>query len=461
MDDLFLKGITFEGVIAYYINSMLSENETIVIEPKIDDRFRGDILLPEGCKKLKLSPKTLIEVKINLSYDNLKRIFVLYKQYLPKYEHFVIVCKECLFEMDEATLSKLFGIDTKIITFSSIVTLFRQQKEESRNKKDIPTEDPINMARDAFKNNQVSLFLGAGLSMDAKLPSWDKLLETLLERMDNKPFEYINDANSNAISSSLAHSAIVTGRYVIEGFRESIRKEKMMENKNISSELLEKEIDDKTNTLVVNRMRSVLYNKVKSSNLVNAVAKIASEKNVQQLITYNYDDLVEMKVSPKSRFVSVYDRIPPLLKGQKPIYHVHGYIPRNENNPGFPVLSEKEYHQLYSSMHHWANVVQLNALYSTSCFFIGFSMTDPNQRRLLDLANKREPGLEKVPHYVFLRKTKLAGEAIAEVNNEHFLEIEKMMLQLGLNVIWYNEYEQLPDILLYIAGKLSVKPDVV
>lgn len=112
-------------------------------------------------------------------------------------------------------------------------------------------------------------------------------------------------------------------------------------------------------------------------------------------------------------------------------------------------------------MHHWANVVQLNALYTTTCFFVGFSMTDPNQRRLLDLARNVDLGSIEVgnaQHYIFLRRQNLKGEAVKAVNEEHCKEIENMMFELGLNVIWFDEFEILPKCLSYIFGKTDEKP---
>ena len=54
----------------------------------------------------------------------------------------------------------------------------------------------IDKAKDDFSNTKYTLFLGAGLSMDAKLPSWSELLEALLNQENHTPYKYINSANS-------------------------------------------------------------------------------------------------------------------------------------------------------------------------------------------------------------------------------------------------------------------------
>ena len=243
----------------------------------------------------------------------------------------------------------------------------------------------------------------------------------------------------------------------MEGYRAAVKKQ-------YGDKKSELEVEEITRNEVVDRIRTVLYsnqNKNNNSDLVKALASIASEKNVKQLITYNYDDLIESNLSDAYKFVSVYDETVTHMNGLKPIYHVHGYIPRDKNIPGTPVLSEREYHKLYSRMHHWANVVQLNALYTTTCFFVGFSMTDPNQRRLLDLARNVDLGSIEVgnaQHYIFLRRQNLKGEAVKAVNEEHCKEIENMMFELGLNVIWFDEFENLPKCLSYNFGKTDEKP---
>lgn len=281
--------------------------------------------------------------------------------------------------------------------------------------------------------------------MDAKLPSWSELLESLLTNDNNKPFTYINSANSEAISSAMGYSSIITGRYALDGYRKN--SEKSEEDSNQES---------------IERIRRVLYRrKSNKSVLIESVSKAVKRKKPAQIITYNYDVLLDELLNNKG-FYSVSDNFIPRTK-QVPIYHVHGMISRDNTKPSNFVLSEKDYHQLYCNPHNWANVVQLNALYTSTCFFIGFSMTDPNQRRLLELAWGKDINScesDKLPHYVFLKKNPLKGEASEEVNNEHWKEIEYMMSDFGLNVIWFNDFSDLPHILDYISGITKDKPRI-
>lgn len=209
-------------------------------------------------------------------------------------------------------------------------------------------------------------------------------------------------------------------------------------------------------------MRKALYKEHEQyqSNLIDSLANTIDNKNPVQVITYNYDDLLETRLNDKEKYVSVFDKHIP-RHDIIPIYHVHGMIAREQYEPSLPVLSEREYHKLYYDLYNWANIVQLHALNTTTCFFIGFSMTDPNQRRLLELARDEDINSgneDKLHHYVFLRQAPLKGEASMQVNKEHWLEMEYMMSDFGLNVIWYKEYAQLPQLIEYIAGVSANKP---
>lgn len=458
----------FEQEIFVIITHLVSDDETVDTEHIIGiGGQRADIFLEKGCKKLGLPSKSLIEIKYILRYDTLSKIAFVYKESIchGEYQKLLIICKENLLDIDNA-INK-FGLKGRleIWTFEDLknkihfIDETRQKTDATVSNIHVPSVDIIESARNLVSTNKVTLFLGAGVSMDANLPSWNKLLEALLVQNTNMPFEFINEANTDAIAESLANSSIVTGRYIINGFRDAI--------KNSEENLSERVIDDRTQQTVTNRIREALYRKIKGasdSELVKTIVSIATEEKVKQIITYNYDDLIEHELANPKEFMSIYDETIEHIDGIKPIFHVHGYIPRKETLPEIPVLSEKEYHKLYSRTHYWANVVQLNALYTTMCFFIGFSMTDPNQRRLLDLARNVDLGsidAGKAKHYILMRRQNLKGEAVRSVNDEHCREIENMMFELGLNVIWFDKFENLPKCLSYIFGKTEDKPKML
>ena len=136
-----------------------------------------------------------------------------------------------------------------------------------------------------------------------------------------------------------------------------------------------------------------------------------------------------------------------------PIYHVHGMIPQTREIESTPVLSEKEYHKLYKETFHWSNVVQLQALNSTTCFFIGLSMNDPNLRRLLDISRygiTKDPATGRPCHYAILERKPLnPAKPDPAKDAEHFIMQERMMEDFGINVIWYKhgQFGEIPQLI--------------
>ena len=442
----YLEAKLFEDKIGDYLASICSNDEEIVKESFVSGRMMADFYLPNGCKAMQWPSKTVIEVKNIIRYSSISRIFqsyyVLFKE--QKISQLVIIHNSLI--SNDSFKKYLETLDSKFIKIYNVNDLVRKEDFPNKEIKEIPSKvDVIDKAKDAYNNMRYTFFLGAGLSMDAQLPSWSALLESLLKSENRKPFEYINNANSESISSAMGYSSIVTGRYALDGYLRDSQKD-----------------EDENYQDFIERIRKVLYKKKNyKSALITSVAKAVKRKKPAQIITYNYDDLLDELLNKKD-FYSVSDNIIPRTK-DVPIYHVHGMISRDNTRPSNSVLSEKDYHHLYSNPHNWANVVQLNALYTSVCFFIGFSMTDPNQRRLLELArakDKHSDDIDKLPHFVFLKKEPLKGEASKKVNEEHWHEIEYMMSDFGLNVIWFNDFSDLPKMIDYISGYTKNKPQI-
>lgn len=157
------------------------------------------------------------------------------------------------------------------------------------------------------------------------------------------------------------------------------------------------------------------------------------------------------------------------IKGHNtlPIYHVHGIIPKTGPTDTV-VFSEEEYHKRYSNSFHWSNVEQLHALSRMHCFFIGLSMTDPNLRRLLDIAHNMNTTNEDT-HFAFLRRTKKNDYCMPEVQKSckyvhiskslvdekkqkeiydlNYGVIESIFRDLGVQIIWYEDFDELPKLL--------------
>ena len=205
-------------------------------------------------------------------------------------------------------------------------------------------------------------------------------------------------------------------------------------------------------------LHDALYNGIDSfsSPLITEICNLIQSKRqqAQGIITYNFDDVMEraLKASGIGNY-SIFGQNQP--QQQFPIYHVHGFVPfeNKENIRSLPVLSEEEYHRVYANSYNWSNVEQIHALSRTTCIFIGLSMTDPNLRRLLDIANKDSEADPR--HFVFLPCIDSFGKnKAAEVKNNEAMRIQKEMFEeLGLRVVWYKGHnDELPKFIKALHG---------
>jgi len=125
------------------------------------------------------------------------------------------------------------------------------------------------------------------------------------------------------------------------------------------------------------------------------------------------------------------------------------------------VFSSDAYHTQFIDPFSWSNLTQLNHLSQTTCLFVGLSMTDPNLRRLLDVSMRKDPE-KTLNHFVFKRRydvqdcaAAIASAGILGGAEEHALKLvetaeileEKDANALGLNLIWVNEFCEIPAIL--------------
>ncbi|MES9750767.1 SIR2 family protein [Bacillus wiedmannii] len=154
-------------------------------------------------------------------------------------------------------------------------------------------------------------------------------------------------------------------------------------------------------------------------------------------------------------------------KNELGIYHVHGFSPRNpveydgledkqKEKESLLLFSEEEYHQLMLDSYHWVNLVQLNYFREHTCLFIGMSMTDPNVRRLLEIAKQKQPEQDVCKHYIILQRDSFNNifkkEDINKENIKKFAMVhqklkEAALCELGLNVIWLDNHDEIPNLL--------------
>lgn len=411
-----------------------------------------DIFLPEGLKNairplggkyvsLDLKGPTGVEVKGRLLFDTISRYGDLYAELLNHDEvsSFLLIYMEGQVPASVyryinhkykgrfhiLSLVQFLGIQLPRNTRGSVIS---EATYDWRSDRDRTMEH----AKVSIAENSFSLFLGAGVSMSANLPCWWNLLAGMINRCKQGMFK---EADLDQLTKVCYNSSIVMGRFI----------RMMMESKSNEEEFYQ-------------CLHEALYNGVDSfsSPLITEICHLIQFKRqqAQSIITYNFDDVMERAL--KSCGIGNYS-----IFGQNqpqqlfPIYHVHGFVPfeNKENIKSLPVLSEEEYHRVYANSYNWSNVEQIHALSRTTCIFIGLSMTDPNLRRLLDIAIKDSEADPR--HFVFLPCIDSFGkDKAAEVKNNEAMRIQKEMFEeLGLRVVWYKGHnDELPKFIKVLHG---------
>jgi hypothetical protein len=188
------------------------------------------------------------------------------------------------------------------------------------------------------RRGDLVLFLGAGVSMGAGLPSWDALIADLASVAD------IDPAQAEAL-----------------GRLPAVDRARIVERRLGGSGLSLQEA-------VAGRMR------VDGYPLVQA---LAAGLPVGEVVTMNYDQLFERASQGAGRPVAV---LPwePARSRDRWLLKMHGCVER-----GDIVLTRHDYHRYEHTRAALAGIVQA-LLITRHMLFLGFSLTDPNFHRIVD-----------------------------------------------------------------------------
>ena len=318
--------------------------------------------------------------------------------------------------------------------------------------------DLLKKANNRFKSDDVVLFLGAGASIDAGIPPWNKLITNMFINSLKVPLD-----NSNMVLNEREKSKII--EYFLASNEGAPTLQAMYIKTMGSSQLFDE------NTLELKSFQKslykVLYNEcicksILLKEIVEFCRPVRDGTGPFAVVTYNFDDLVEQNLEiSRVRYKPIYKDFVNAEKNELPIYHVHGYLPQNMNgeNDSDLVFTQDEYHKLYYDYYHWSNLVQLDFLKSRTCIFVGLSMLDPNLRRMLDLAKEVDADNNTIKkHFAILQRDSLYKKKSKEVNVEHIKAFEKSNQHikekyyegLGVNVIWYDKHIEIPKLLQLI-----------
>lgn len=292
--------------------------------------------------------------------------------------------------------------------------------------------DAIKQLHQAYKDKNLTLFCGAGISIGSGIPSWNELLVRCFLKSSNLTSSYIN----------VLYDMLSKDLY-------------------LNQSILARMIKTSTEQNYIELVHHVLYENIKTNETptISAIANLcmpSKDGGVRSIITYNFDDLLEYNFEKNKIKFQNKENNTTIEKDHIPIYHVHGFLPRNydNNDEHHVVFSEDEYHEEYDKTHADETIAQLTALTDSFCLYIGISFTDPNMRRIADVFITRHQNYRTRPkHFIIKQKPRHISDW-----KHNFLSQKKVLEQImflqeldaesfGFKIIWVDKFDEINDIL--------------
>ncbi|MCK4787807.1 MAG: SIR2 family protein [Desulfobacteraceae bacterium] len=319
-------------------------------------------------------------------------------------------------------------------------------------------EDRLRDIASDYSDGNITLVLGAGVSIDSGLPDWSSLLDSLFVRLLTRELAEGSDIRDEEIEAIVKRlkdvddpSPLMTARYLRKGLTDS--------PSNVSGSF---------HSTVGNVLYESAKRHIRSDTWVKALAKMTHPRRtgakVKAVVTYNFDDLLEKELAMSGDlYRSIFREGETAANDELPIYHVHGFLPEDRDafdhlEESTLVFSEEGYHEIYVDSYHWSNLVQLNLLRESTCLFVGLSLTDPNLRRLLEISARRAGNskhfalMQRMDVNSFsLRKGKRVLRARKKcvqqfLENHHRIK-EELFRELSVSIIWFEDYKEVPRLL--------------
>lgn len=258
----------------------------------------------------------------------------------------------------------------------------------------------------------LDLVLGAGINMDYGAKDWNSLVQAL-----NLDFYKDDQLMVSQIKHYVGNELFVSSKLIkTNGFN----------------------VYDSLNTELY------LFKEAKSfndpdTNLYHIVNFLERKKEKINVITYNYDTNLEYLLRKRDlHYNTVYDTTSFITKEAKvDIFHVHGLLPYDKmaekKYTDSLIFNESEYFYLYNNPYSWNIEKQLNDFNFNCCIFIGISLTDPNMKRLLELATNYLKF-----NFIFLKKQK-------DFNPKVYRDVTNYFFTYDLITIWIDDFKDIND----------------
>lgn len=280
--------------------------------------------------------------------------------------------------------------------------------------------------------DSLTLVVGAGVSAEAKLPTWTALLRSLLERAGTARLG-LDDGNLRRKWIDL----IIGGESPLGAGA-------------VAQALAGADLAD--------WIPAALYGTDPTRFQPGAIAREIPRLRESfgpalAILTTNYDDLVEQSIEDALAGVRAAPFtgpsggiVPATNAGNQRVVHLHGLLARDGRRDGHIVLSEHDYHQVQAQ--DWQGSEVGHALMNTHCLFLGSSLTDPNLLRYLE----RHAGPASPQHYaIFTRQDAYADETDLEVIEAREAALRSRWQAANLEIIFVDYYAEIAQAVAEVA----------
>lgn len=287
---------------------------------------------------------------------------------------------------------------------------------------------------------QVLPVLGAGVSVRAGIPTWDKLLHTMwcingISKIEieatqlfangdletgEKLGRFIKVLNSQKMIPPHSKDFLEYAQYfwndIAESYSSSQRKEES--TRKLIEEQFIRKVKEALSYPGKTWDETALQNQKETA--LGKIGQLVKDYNLN-VITYNFDDLLEayLKISnPPFQCKCIQDAQKMYREwdvSNVKIYHVHGCIPLTDFSGATRsqriIFSESEYNQAEQYAYEWLNAVQAERIHRKDLMIVGFAAQDYNFKRILrnmpllplhEQKKIEELNVDTQSHFIFL-----------------------------------------------------------
>lgn len=276
-----------------------------------------------------------------------------------------------------------------------------------------------NLLLHTVQEKNLSLALGAGVSMDFGALKWTDLIESFYTEIqsDNKI------DNAKAVQEKIGGTSIINGQFTEDNLKD-----------------------------FMNSLYNGIYSYYNPNNdyhdstiahLIPLVKKLHSARRFN-IITYNYDNYLEKFLDYEFIPYNILYSEDGCVDEKLNIYHPHGFLPYDTKKNSYPslqkyiVFSENEYHNLYNNPYSWASILQYFLYRESLYLFVGCSLSDPNLRRILSATK-----IKGKNHFALMLTDGLSKK-------DQFI-VHRHFMRIGVECIWANNINDYKQIIDYIS----------